>query len=93
MDRVMFEVDRIMLKTIEGFDTCEALDKENGKRVGEKMDEALQHARRKGHEERDKRVLYHDGGIYPPDRNVYLVENQGDNRKARRLANRGKKKK
>lgn len=56
-------------------------------------DEALQHARDKGEIERRMRILYHDGGIYPPDRNLYLVENQGENRKARRFANRGKKKK
>lgn len=55
--------------------------------------QGLQHARHQGRIERDRRVLFHDGGIYPPDRNIYLVENQGENRKARRLANKGKKKK
>jgi len=58
----------------------------------DREDEALQHARNKGASERDQRILFHDGGIYPPDRNLYLVENQGDNRKARRFANKRKKK-
>lgn len=54
---------------------------------------ALENARQRGELERNLRIHSHDGGIYPPDTNLYLVENQGDNRKARRFANRGKKKK
>lgn len=39
--------------------------------------------------ERRMRVLSHDGGIYPPDKNLYLVENKGPNR-AERRASKGK---
>lgn len=51
-----------------------------------------EHDRSRGEIERALRINSHDGGIYPPDRNLYLVENTGENRAARRLANKGKKK-
>lgn len=48
--------------------------------------------RARGEIERALRLNGHEDGIYPPDRNLYLVANTGENRAARRLANKGKKK-
>lgn len=59
--------------------------------IGKEMHK-LEQDRARAEIERALRINSHDGGIYPPDRSLYLVENTGENRAARRLAAKGKKK-
>jgi hypothetical protein len=59
----------------------------------EKKIDAEDHARRRGEFERQMRINQGQDGIYKPDTNLYLVENQGDNRAARRADKTRNKKK